>query len=123
MTKALHFSKLVHLLHTVDNLGIPKKLFMRHRSEYEYILSQIQLANHDRAEVSMGTLLHYRILGSQPTINKRVKELEDLQLIRSEKNDDLRIRRLRLTNLGEECLERCSTILQSIYQVCEARSE
>ena len=120
MTKALHFSKLVHLLHTVDNLGMPKKLFMRHRSEYEYILSQIQLANHDRAEVSMGTLLQCTELGSQPTVHKRINELEGLNLIRSEKSDDLRLRIFKLTELGEEYLDQCSKTVQSLCEICMA---
>ena len=123
MTKALHFSKLVHLLHTVDNLGIPKKLFMRHRSEYEYILSQIQLANHDRAEVSMGTLLQCTGLGSQPTVHKRINELEGPNLIRSEKSDDLRLRIFKLTELGEEYLDQCSKTLQSLCEICMARAK
>lgn len=123
MTKPLHFSKLVHLLHTVDNLGVPKKLFMRHRSEYEYILSQIQLANHDRAEVSMGTLLLCTALGSPPTVHKRINELEGLNLIRSEKSDDLRLRILKLTELGEEYLNQCSKTLQSLCETCMARAK
>lgn len=123
MTTSLHFSSLIQLLYEMDNLGIPQKWLMRHRGEYEYILSTIQLADHHKVEVNMNTLLYCAILGSQPTVSKRVNELEDFKLIRSEKNDDLRIRTLKLTNLGEEYLERCSTILQSICQVCEARSE
>lgn len=123
MTTSLHFSRLVQLIYQMDSLGVAHDSFMRHRAEYEYILSQIQLGTHDGVEVNVNSLLCCPMLGSQPTVTRRINELEDLKLILSEKSDDQRMRIFKLTELGEKYLEECSNTLKSLCQICMGKSQ
>ena len=117
MTTSLVFSEAIQLLHAIHNNPIPEKLFIRHRSEYDFILSQICLGNHRKTEVSVNSLMNYSTLGSQPTICKRINELEKFQLIRSQKSDDLRIRSFVITEQGLKYLETCFEVFLSAAKV------
>lgn len=114
MTTSLAFSEAIQLLHTIQDNPIPEKLFIRHRSEYDFILSKIYLSNHHLTEVNVNSLMNYSQLGSQPTICKRINELERFQLIRSQKSDDQRIRSFEITERGVKYLEKCFEIFLSV---------
>ena len=115
MTSALAFSKAFQAILDIEVNPIPQKLFVRHRSEYVFILSKIHLSNCQHTEVSVNTLLNYSKFGSQPTLCKRINELEEFKFITSQKSADQRVRSFEITKLGEQYLEECSQILRAIY--------
>lgn len=115
MTSSLAFSKAFQSILDIEVSPIPQKLFVRHRSEYVFILSKIHLSKYQHSEVSVNTLLNYSKFGSQPTLCKRINELEEFKFITSQKSADQRVRSFEITDRGEQYLDQCSQILQTIY--------
>lgn len=114
MATALQFSELINSIYRINDNPIPKNLFNRYRCEYECILSQVCLGRHRNIEINISYLFEHLSLGSQPTILKRLKELEQLKLLRQKDQADKRLRSFELTELGEGYLQRCSELVLSV---------
>ena len=119
MTTSLVFSEAIRLLYEFEDNPIPEKMFIRHRSQYEYILSVIHLGNFHKTEVSINSLISNTMLGSQPTICRRINELEKFKLIETKKTGDLRIRSLIISEQGEKYLQKCFDIFLYVYKLSE----
>lgn len=119
MTASEAFSEAIQLIYKLQDNPIPDKMFIKYRSEYDYILSQIHLANLHKTEVSVNSLMSNFSSGSQPTISRRINELEKFRLIETRKTGDLRIRSFVITEQGEKYLEKCFEIFVSIYKLVE----
>lgn len=113
MAAALQFSELINSIHSMQDNPIPENLFNRYRCEYECILSQVCVGRHRNIETNVTYLFESLSLGSQPTMLKRLKELEQLKLIRQKDHADKRLRLFELTELGEGYLQRCSELVLS----------
>ena len=118
MKKSLAFSEAIQSIFEIELNLIPQKQFVRYRSEYQLILSQIYLSNHREVEVSVNGLINNLKLGSQPTISKRISELEGFQFIQSQKSPDQRVRSFKITERGEQYLEQCAKVCVAIYAGC-----
>lgn len=116
------FSMFIDSIHRSNLDSLSGRHWIRYRSEYDYILSQICLANRKGSALTMGALLEHSTLGSQPTVTKRVQELEKLQFIQSKTMDDARVRSFTLTAIGEDYLKRCSQIICDCFEECGALS-
>lgn len=114
MATALQFSELINSIYSICDNPIPKNLFARYRCEYEDILSQVCLGQHQNVETNVSYLFEHTGLGSQPTMLKRLKELQQLKLLRQKEHADKRLKSFELTELGEGYLERCSELVLSV---------
>ena len=114
MATSLQFSELINSIYGICDNPIPEKLFNRYRCEYECILSQVCLGKERNIEINISYLLQHLKLGSQPTLLRRLNELEDLRLIKHKENADKRSRSFELTERGEDFLEKCSALVLSI---------
>ena len=112
MKSALPFVRFVQLIKVLEELPFPQKLYLRYQKEYDYILSTICYAQNAGKIITVTDLLGCPILGSQPTANKRIKELVKLGLISMETGEDKRERILIISQLGINYLRRCSEVMQ-----------
>jgi DNA-binding MarR family transcriptional regulator len=112
MKSALPFVRFVHLIKVLEELPFPQKLYLRYQKEYDYILSTICYTQNAGKIITVTDLLGCPILGSQPTANKRIKELVRLGLINMETGEDKRERMLIISQLGINYLRRCSEVMQ-----------
>ena len=103
MATALQFSELINSIYGINDNPIQENLFNRYRCEYECILSQVCLGRHRNIETNISYLLERLSLGSQSTILKRLKELEQLKLLRQKDHADKHLRSFELTELGGIC--------------------
>jgi hypothetical protein len=108
MSKSLRFARFIHLIEAIDQLPIPAELYNRYRTQYDYILVQICLGDWAGKKLSVSNLYQYPILGSQPTVNKRLRELINYGLVQACEGIDRRQKVLVLTNEGKQYLEACS---------------
>lgn len=111
MEKSLPFSRLVHLIKAIEDLPVPLEMFSRHRTEYDYILGRLCLAESRGTALSASDLTSCALLGSQPTINKRIKELVGWGLIKYQTSDDKRLKLVVLAAQGYAYLEKCSELM------------
>lgn len=111
MEKSLPFSRLVHLIKAIEDLPAPLEMYSRHRMEYDYILGRLCLAESRGKTVSVSDLTSCALLGSQPTINKRIKELVGWGLIKYQSSDDKRLKLVLVSAQGRAYLEKCSELM------------
>ena len=111
MQNSLPFSRLVHLIKAIEGLPAPLEIYARNRMEYDYILGRLCLSESKGKILSVSDLTSCALLGSQPTINKRIKELVGWGLIEYRSGDDKRQKFVVISPQGEAYLERCSNLM------------
>jgi len=112
MKLALPFVRFVHLIKALEELPFPQNLYLRYQKEYDYILTALCYAQDAGKIITVTDLLSCPVLGSQPTANKRIKELVKLGLISMETGEDKRERLLTISQSGINYLKRCSEVMQ-----------
>jgi hypothetical protein len=111
MERSLPFSRLVHLIKAIEDLPVPLEMYSRNRMEYDYILGRLCLAESKGKILLVSDFTSCIILGSQPTINKRIKELVSWGLVGYQTGDDKRHKLLVLSPQGRAYLEKCSDLM------------
>jgi hypothetical protein len=112
MQNSLPFSRLTYLLRAIEDLPMPPMQFYRHRNEYDLILGKICIAESKKKPLTVSDITSCAVLGSTPTIQKRIKELYQANLIYYAEGDDKRQKFLRIDDKGHRYLEMCSGLLQ-----------
>ena len=108
MSSPLPFARFVQLMKAIEDLPIPEELYNRHRAQYDYILGELCISSSKGRVLTVAELSNCPILGSQPTANKRLRELIKYGLIEAKEGEDRRQKILTLTHLGHQYLEACS---------------
>jgi DNA-binding MarR family transcriptional regulator len=119
MIPLLPFARFTQLMKAIDALPIPSKIYNQHRMEYDYILGQVSIAFSRGKALSVGDLTSCTVLGSQPTVNKRIQELIKYQLIEVQLCEDRRIKLLRISPAGERYLASCSDLMKKVISQAE----
>jgi len=115
MSKSLRFARFIHLIEAIDQLPVPTELYNRYRTQYDYILGQICLGDSMDKKLSVSNLYQYPILGSQPTVNKRLRELISYGLVQTSEGMDRRQKFLVLTYEGNQYLEACAEAMSKVF--------
>lgn len=123
MNHSIIFSNFIDLINGMDVDPIPPKFWLRHRAEYELILCRICRACDRGAEISLSDFMKCSNLGSQPTISKRLEELESFNLICSERATDARVRLFKLAPAGESYLQRYAEIFLELFQASQVPNQ
>jgi Fic family protein len=108
MSSSLPFARFIQLIKTIEHLPAPTEFYNRHRMQYDYILGQLCVSSSKGEILTVADLSQCPILGSQPTANKRLKELIKYGFIESKEGEDRRQRILTITHLGDQYLAACS---------------
>ena len=116
MSTTLSFARFIQLMKAIEQLPMPAERFNRHRMQYDYILGQICIARAKGKEKTVADLTDCAMLGSQPTANKRLKELISCGLITSKEGDDRRQRILALSEAGHQYMAACSNAMEKAMQ-------
>jgi DNA-binding MarR family transcriptional regulator len=111
MPPPLPFARFIHMIKAIEALPVPTEIFNRYRMEYDLILTQLCVSASIGKYLTVSDFLGCSILGSQPTANKRLKELVRYGLIEHKLGDDRRIKILRLTDSGNNYLVACSVAM------------
>lgn len=111
--KSLPFVRFVNLLEILKSQS-PNEKALHH--DVDALLAYLYQADQAGTVVSMTALVQQQRFGAPPTIQRRVKELLAAGLIETFDGVDKRQRCLRLTNQGQDYLQKCSEML------CQAMS-
>ena len=114
MSTPLPFARFIQLIKVIDNLPMPMEHFNRHRIQYDYILSQLTIGKVKGKDLTVTDLLNCSILGSQPTANKRLKELIAYSLISYKEREDRRQKVLMVTEAGHKYMLACSNAIEQV---------
>lgn len=111
--KSLAFVRFLNLKSLLTSSRVGESVLHHDADE---LLCYIYEQNRAEKEVIMTHLVHQKIFGAPPTIQRRIKELLDSYYIETYNGHDKRLRCLRLTNAGVRYLEECSDLLCAASQ-------